>query len=45
VKKITSKEKQEQSLMPDPINNGLTEQNLVDVAEFLLAQQRTAKAQ
>jgi len=45
VKKIISKQKQEKSLMPDPINNGLTEQNLVDVAEFLLVQQRTAKAQ
>ncbi len=44
VNKIASKQKQEQSLMPDPVNNGLTEQNLADVAEFLLAQQRTAKA-
>ncbi|HEY6977356.1 MAG TPA: PVC-type heme-binding CxxCH protein [Chitinophagaceae bacterium] len=44
VKKISSKQKQEQSLMPDPINNGLTEQNLIDVAEFVLAQERTAKA-
>ncbi len=44
VNKIKSKQKQEQSLMPDPVNNGLTEQNLADVAEFLLAQQRTAKA-
>ncbi|HXL55043.1 MAG TPA: c-type cytochrome, partial [Chitinophagaceae bacterium] len=44
VNKIKSKQKQEQSLMPDPINNGLTEQNLADIAEFLLAQQKTAKA-
>lgn len=38
VNKIKSKQKQAQSLMPDPINNGLTEQNLADIAAFLLAQ-------
>jgi len=35
VDKIKSKKKQEKSLMPDPINNGLTEQNLADVVGFL----------
>ncbi|MEJ7768477.1 MAG: PVC-type heme-binding CxxCH protein [Chitinophagaceae bacterium] len=34
--RISSKQKQEKSLMPDPVTNGLTEQNLADVAEFLL---------
>jgi putative heme-binding domain-containing protein len=38
LQKITSKEKQDKSLMPDPVANGLTEQNLADVAAFLLAQ-------
>ncbi len=33
--KITSKKKQEKSLMPDPVSNGLTEQNLADVTTFL----------
>lgn len=36
VNKISSRKKQEQSLMPDPANNGLSEQNLADVSEFLL---------
>jgi putative membrane-bound dehydrogenase-like protein len=36
--KIKSKQKQDQSLMPDPINNGLTEQDLADITTFLLAQ-------
>ncbi len=40
--KISSKEKQNKSLMPDPVANGLTEQNLADVAAFLLAQPNTA---
>jgi putative heme-binding domain-containing protein len=35
LKKITSKKKQEKSLMPDPASNGLTEQNLADVLAFL----------
>jgi putative heme-binding domain-containing protein len=35
IKKITSKKKQEKSLMPDPGRNGLTEQNLADVVAFL----------
>ncbi|MCW3106465.1 MAG: dehydrogenase, partial [Segetibacter sp.] len=37
LEKISSKEKQGKSLMPDPVANGLTEQNLADVAAFLLA--------
>ena len=37
VDKIASKKKQAQSLMPDPENNGLTEQNLADIAAYLLA--------
>ena len=36
--KITSKKKQEKSLMPDPVSNGLTEQNLADVIAFLKTQ-------
>jgi putative heme-binding domain-containing protein len=35
--KIAGKTKQAQSLMPDPINNGLTEQNLADIAAYLIA--------
>jgi putative heme-binding domain-containing protein len=35
VSKIASKEKQQQSLMPDPVTNGLSEQNLADVAAYL----------
>jgi putative heme-binding domain-containing protein len=35
IKKITSKQKQEKSLMPDPVNNGMTEQNLADVIRYL----------
>lgn len=38
VKKITSRQKQEKSLMPDPAANGMTEQNLADVVSFLKAQ-------
>lgn len=38
INKIKSKQKQAQSLMPDPINNGLTEQDLADITTFLLAQ-------
>lgn len=33
---ISSKQKQEKSLMPDPVNSGLTEQNLADIAGYLL---------
>jgi putative heme-binding domain-containing protein len=35
VSKIASKEKQQQSLMPDPVTNGLSEQNLADIAAYL----------
>jgi putative heme-binding domain-containing protein len=35
IKKITSRQRQSQSLMPDPVNNGLTEQNLADIAGYL----------
>jgi putative heme-binding domain-containing protein len=38
VNKIASKEKQQQSLMPDPVTNGLSEQNLADVAAYLSSQ-------
>lgn len=33
---ISKKEKQDKSLMPDPVANGLSEQDLANVAEFLL---------
>jgi putative membrane-bound dehydrogenase-like protein len=33
--KIKSKKKQEKSLMPDPTTNGITEQNLADIVQFL----------
>jgi putative membrane-bound dehydrogenase-like protein len=33
--KISKKQKQDQSLMPDPVNNGLSEQDLADVVAFL----------
>ncbi|HZH96828.1 MAG TPA: PVC-type heme-binding CxxCH protein, partial [Flavisolibacter sp.] len=36
--KITSKQKQEKSLMPDPASNGLTEQNIADVTAYLKTQ-------
>lgn len=35
VGQITKKQKQEKSLMPDPANNGLTEQNLADIVAYL----------
>jgi putative heme-binding domain-containing protein len=34
--KISSKEKQQKSLMPEPITTGISEQNLADIATFLL---------
>jgi putative heme-binding domain-containing protein len=40
VDKISSRKKQEGSLMPDPVSNGLTEQDIADVAEFLLTQKK-----
>ena len=33
--KIASKKKQNKSLMPDPVSNGLTEKNLADIVGFL----------
>jgi putative heme-binding domain-containing protein len=35
--KISSKKKQENSLMPEPAATGITEKNLADIAAFLLA--------
>ena len=35
LEKITSKKRQEKSLMPDPISNGLNEKDLADVVGFL----------
>lgn len=41
---IKSKQKQEKSLMPDPVSNGFSEQDLADVADFLMTRPgRTAK--
>jgi putative heme-binding domain-containing protein len=34
--KISSKKKQEKSLMPEPSTTGLTEKNLADIAAYLL---------
>jgi putative heme-binding domain-containing protein len=39
VRKITSRQKQDKSLMPDPVSNGLSEQNLADVVGFLKTQE------
>ncbi|MEJ7738626.1 MAG: PVC-type heme-binding CxxCH protein [Chitinophagaceae bacterium] len=36
ISKISSKIRQEKSFMPDPVDGGLTEQNLADVARYLL---------
>jgi putative heme-binding domain-containing protein len=35
VSKISRKERQNKSLMPDPVTNGLTEQNLADIVAYL----------
>jgi hypothetical protein len=35
--KISSRKKQEKSLMPDPATTGLTEKNLADISAFLLS--------
>ncbi len=43
LQKISSKQKQDKSLMPDPVANGLTEQNLADISAFLLVQGNIAK--
>lgn len=41
--KIISRKKQEKSLMPDPLSNGLTEKDITDVAGFLSAEGKTAR--
>ena len=33
---VSSRKKQENSLMPEPASLGLTEQNLADVAEYIM---------
>jgi putative membrane-bound dehydrogenase-like protein len=35
VSKISKKEKQDKSLMPDPVTNGLSEQDLADIVSYL----------
>ncbi|HKH59417.1 MAG TPA: PVC-type heme-binding CxxCH protein [Flavitalea sp.] len=37
---ISSKQRQEKSLMPDPVNNGLSQQDLADVVNYLGAQRK-----
>ena len=37
VDKIRSKKKQKKSLMPEPITTGITEQNLADIASYLIS--------
>jgi putative membrane-bound dehydrogenase-like protein len=44
VKKIVTKQKQEKSLMPDPVSNGLTEKDLADIVGFLKSQATKAVA-
>lgn len=36
---ISSRQKQDKSLMPDPVNNGLTQQDLADIVSYLAAQE------
>lgn len=43
LQKVATKEKQEKSLMPDPVTMGLKEQNLADVTAFLLSQSNTIR--
>jgi putative heme-binding domain-containing protein len=43
IKKITSRKKEEKSLMPDPVSNGLSEQDLADIVEFLSSGASTAQ--
>jgi putative heme-binding domain-containing protein len=45
VKKMASKQKQEKSLMPDPVSNGLTEKDLADIVGFLRSQANQTVAQ
>ena len=39
-KDISSKEKQQKSLMPEPANTNLTEQNIADISKYLLSLNR-----
>jgi putative membrane-bound dehydrogenase-like protein len=41
--KISSKQKQQKSLMPEPITTGITEQNLADIAAYLLTNKESKK--
>jgi putative heme-binding domain-containing protein len=41
--KISSKKKQQKSLMPEPITTGITEQNLADIVAFLLTNKESHK--
>ncbi len=41
--KISSKKKQQKSLMPEPITTGITEKNLADIVAFLLSSKLTDK--
>ncbi len=43
LQKVGTKEKQDKSLMPDPVTMGLKEQNLADVTAFLLSQSNTIR--
>ena len=43
IKNIAKKEKQKESLMPDPANNGLTGQDLADVTAYLFSLKKTVK--
>lgn len=36
---ISSQQKQDKSLMPDPVSNGLTQQDLADIVSYLAAQE------
>jgi putative heme-binding domain-containing protein len=41
--KISSKQKQQKSLMPEPITTGITEQNLADIVAYLLTNKESKK--
>ena len=40
---ISSRQKQDKSLMPDPVSNGLTQQDLADIVSYLAAQESKSK--
>jgi putative heme-binding domain-containing protein len=40
---ISSQQKQDKSLMPDPVSNGLTQQDLADIVSYLAAQEDKSK--